>query len=90
MWGYTDKKLNDYANRQWSGLMSSFYGQRWKMFTDAVIKAMEEGRDFDEAATTAAIKEWEGSWTLEKDAVTPPSDANPVHIARQLREKYLR
>lgn len=90
IWGYTDKKLNDYANRQWSGLLAGFYGQRWKMFTDAVIKAMEEGRAFDEASVTARIKEWEGSWALQKDPTTPVSDANPVHIARQLREKYLR
>lgn len=90
VWGYTDKKLNDYANRQWSGLLSGFYGKRWKMFTDAVLKAMEEGREFDEAATTAAIKDWEGSWILEKSAVTPVSDTNPVHLARKYRQKFLR
>lgn len=89
IWGYTDKKLNDYANRQWSGLLSSFYGKRWRMFTDAVIAAMEEGREFDEAATTDAIKEWEGKWILEKPAPTPLSNANPVALARQYRSTIM-
>lgn len=87
-WGETDQKLNDYANRQWSGLMNDFYAKRWKMFTDAVISAMEKGVEFDEAATTAAIKEWEGQWTLRKGSLTPVSDKNPVKIARRLRAKY--
>lgn len=84
VWGYTDKKLNDYANRQWSGLLSGFYGQRWHMFTDAVIKAMEAGTVFDEAATTAAIKEWEGTWAASKEPVTPVSSENPVTVAREV------
>lgn len=88
IWGYPDMKLNDYANRQWSGLLKDFYGKRWKMFTDAVINAMENGKEFDEAATVAEIKEWEGKWTLGKEALTPVSNANPVELARDLRAKY--
>lgn len=88
IWGYTDKHLNDYANRQWSGLMNNFYGKRWKMFTDAVIAAMEAGVEFDAAATNEAIKNWEGEWTNQKEPQTPISNANPVEIARKLNVKY--
>lgn len=87
-WGYTDQLLNDYANRQWSGLLNSFYGKRWKIFNDAVISSMEKGIEFDEAATTALIKEWEGKWTLEKETLTPVSDRNPITISRVIRAKY--
>lgn len=90
IWSYPDKKLNDYANRQWSGLLSDFYGQRWQMFTDAVIDAMDKGVPFDEEATTSAIKQWEGSWAASRQPVTPLSDARPTDLARKYREKYLR
>ena len=90
IWGYTDKKLNDYANRQWSGLLNSFYRTRWNMFTSAVIEAMENGRDFDKEATTEAIKAWEGQWAQSKAAETPVVRNSPVELARKYRDKYLR
>lgn len=89
IWGYPDKKLNDYANRQWSGLLADFYGQRWKMFTDAVIEAMEKGVPFDEKAATQAIKQWEGTWAASRRPVTPLSDGRPTDLARKYRAKYL-
>lgn len=88
VWGYPDKHLNDYANRQWSGLLKNYYGKRWEIFTNAVIDAMENGKTFDEEATIKTIKDWEGNWSNLKDAQTPVSDKNPVQIARKLRSKY--
>lgn len=90
IWGYPDKKLNDYANRQWSGLLSSFYRQRWNMFCSDLIAAMEQGVPFDEAATTARIKEWEGTWPESKGALTPvDTDIDVVSLVRKYRNTYL-
>lgn len=84
IWGYPDKKLNDYANRQWSGLINSFYRQRWAMFNEALINAMENGIPFDQDAVLAGIKQWEAGWAASKAPVTPVSSENPVAVARQL------
>lgn len=39
-WGPLDKKssLIDYANKQWSGMLRSYYYNRWKMFFDELTK----------------------------------------------------
>ncbi|WP_279149852.1 alpha-N-acetylglucosaminidase [Muribaculum intestinale] len=98
VWGLPGRKLNDYANRQWAGLLSDFYLQRWKMFTDAVISAMEEGREYDEAAFVESVKVWEGEWPEKsmlsglrhaempgQSAVSPEST---VSLVRSIMAKY--
>ncbi|WP_289754894.1 alpha-N-acetylglucosaminidase [Muribaculum intestinale] len=98
VWGLPGRKLNDYANRQWAGLLSDFYLQRWKMFTDAVISAMEEGREYDEAAFVESVKVWEGEWPEKsmlsgrrhaampgQSAVSPEST---VRLVRSIMAKY--
>jgi alpha-N-acetylglucosaminidase len=42
-WGPDDPKtdLHEYANKEWNGLMSSFYLPRWKMFTDNCVAKLE-------------------------------------------------
>lgn len=61
IWG--SKSLNDYANRDWSGLMGTYYKARWEIFFDEAAKAMEEGRKFDEQACQDKIWQFSLDWT---------------------------
>lgn len=65
VWGdsYT---LTDYANRNWNGLLSSYYKVRWKMFIDKALECMKEGRDFDTEAFDKEVREFEISWAKGK------------------------
>jgi alpha-N-acetylglucosaminidase len=45
VWGDT-YHLSDYANRDWDGLVETFYKVRWKMFFDAVLAAYDAGEPF--------------------------------------------
>ncbi|MBS1814212.1 MAG: alpha-N-acetylglucosaminidase [Acidobacteria bacterium] len=43
-WGHrkaSEQDLHEYANRDWSGLVSDYYMPRWKMFFDSLDKALE-------------------------------------------------
>lgn len=88
IWSPPDLQLNDYGNRQWSGLMKSFYRERWKKFTDAVIAAMENNEEFNQPEVIADIKRWEGEWIDKKDKLTPISSRRPSDLARNYRMKY--
>ncbi len=35
-WSFEDNFLHEYAARHWSGLMKSFYYERWKIFFDNI------------------------------------------------------
>lgn len=45
VWGDT-YHLSDYANRDWDGLVETFYKVRWQMFFDAVLAAFDAGEPF--------------------------------------------
>ena len=88
VWGYPGTKLNDYANRQWSGLLGDFYRGRWNLFSQELIAAMESNTPFDQDKFRDKCVEWEAEWAQSTTPVTPVSDENPVDLARAYREKY--
>ena len=55
--------LNDYANRMWGGLVGDYYAKRWNLFFEAVIKAVKEGKEFDEKAFGEELSKFEHKWT---------------------------
>ena len=88
-WGYPDTRLNDYANRHWSGLISGFYLPRWTIFINALIRSMESGDDFSNDSVKNQIIQFENNWISSIHPLPAvPSDENPVALARDLRKKY--
>lgn len=70
--------LNDYANRMWGGLVKDYYAQRWNLFFEAVIKAVEKGKEFDEKAFGEELSKFEVAWTKKHNKF--PSEAQPCTI----------
>ena len=61
VWG-DSPRLSDYANRDWDGLVETFYKVRWKMFFDAVLASFDAGEEFDSHALDDAIRVFELQW----------------------------
>lgn len=88
LWGDKDCPLNEYACRQWSGLLNDFYKPRWKQFFAKLENAITSNKDVDMNAFTTQIKNWEWQWVNEnKDYPVIPS-GNPIVVSRQLYKKY--
>lgn len=87
-WGGRGIDLNDYANRGWSGLVSSYYAPRWKMFTDEVIAAVESHKPFDDKKIQEQIKDFEFEWMQSTTPIQETPKGDVVNIGRQLIEKY--
>ncbi|MEU3608667.1 alpha-N-acetylglucosaminidase [Streptomyces sp. NPDC035033] len=84
-WGHragSEAGLHDYANREWSGLVSGFYAPRWSAYLDSLETSLVTGR------APAAIDwfSWENAWNLRRDSypVTPKGD--PVALATRVRD----
>lgn len=88
VWGQKNTQLNDYANRGWGGLTRSFYRERWKRFTDAVVTAVEAGKKFDEEKFHQDITQFEYDWTLQKETFPITSGEDAVKVANELTRKY--
>lgn len=72
--------LHDYSNRQWGGMLKSFYLPRWEMF----FKALENGEAVPESSEWFRIEE---SWTRRTD-IPEAGIGNPADIAEELYAKY--
>lgn len=57
IWGETESlRLNDYANRAWSGLTRCYYLPRWELFIDTHLDCLRSGKAFDPEAFNASCK----------------------------------
>ena len=88
LWGDKDCPLNEYACRQWSGLLNDFYKPRWERYFAKAISSMETGKELDMNAFTKEIKDWEWKWVnTRKDYPVNPR-GNSVEEAKKLYQKY--
>ncbi len=88
-WNDRPGELNGYSAREWAGLMGSFYRNRWAMFLADLVRALDEGKVFDEKATHDRIRSWEQEWTRRTDRFPAEPQGDALKISRALLEKYL-
>ncbi|MDQ1006628.1 alpha-N-acetylglucosaminidase [Streptomyces sp. V4I23] len=73
--------LRDYANREWSGLVSGFYAKRWALYLDSLDTALATGR------APAAIDwfAWENAWNQQRDRYPVEPSGDPVAKAAEVQ-----
>ncbi|MFJ7493348.1 alpha-N-acetylglucosaminidase [Streptomyces sp. NPDC097727] len=73
--------LRDYANREWSGLVSDFYAKRWMLYFDSLDTALVTGQP------PAAIDwfERDDAWNRETKSYPVKSTGDPVAWAETVR-----
>ncbi|MDE3144959.1 MAG: alpha-N-acetylglucosaminidase [Bacteroidota bacterium] len=88
LWGDENCPLNEYACRQWSGLMNDFYKPRWQQFIAKLSSSLETGKDFDNASFIKEIKKWEWHWVNERKDYPLAVKGNAVGVSGSLYHKY--
>ena len=88
LWGDEDCPLNEYACRQWSGLLSDFYKPRWEKFFAILEKCLRTSTEFDIAVFNKEIKDWEWKWVNSRKDYPTATTGDPVTVAKQLYAKY--
>ena len=63
VWG-DSPYLCDYANRDWDGLVETYYKVRWQMFFDAVLDAFDAVEGFDAAGFDRKLWDFECHWAM--------------------------
>ncbi len=106
LWGDIgrDPALCDYAWREWGGLIREYYLPRWRMYYDAVLENMRNGREtpdntpngrlvFDRPLTRATevgkkLFEFEYRWIDTMCDYPEPADNDVLPFVDRLVEKY--
>ncbi len=89
-WGDRGNMLTDYADRTWSGLVSSYYKGRWKLFFQAVNQALQEDIPLDEDALKETLMDFEYDWWANRPGTFPSAPkGDPKAAVRQALKDVL-
>ena len=80
--------LNDYANREWAGLIGSYYLGRWTLFVNALADDLAGKAKFNQGAFNKARGEFEVAWITGQSPLPAKPQGDTVAVARQLYAKY--
>lgn len=81
--------LNDYACRNWSGLLWGYYAKRWDVYIREATSAVIAGMEFDQNASKAGIDKFQEKWAASTEEVLQGSSSQNVLMhCRELRDKY--
>ena len=89
LWGKASSPLDDYSNRQWSGMMRDYYAGRWQLFYEELDQTLRDKREWDIAAFDKKVRAWQDDWTHKTNNF--PTEANgqcPVKKSASLYKKY--
>ena len=78
----------DYANRQWAGLVGTFYLARWRIWLTALQSALATGQTFDSEAVGRHVRETELAWTNQHEPHPTEPHGDTIEVSRRLWERY--
>ncbi len=84
-WGYGDQHivLNDYAHREWAGLLGTLYYDRWKLFIDDLEKQLK-----GQKAANIDYAKYEENWTKQVNSFPDKPQGNAIQTANEIFLKY--
>jgi len=88
LWGPDNSGLDNYAIRQWAGVLSDYILPRWQTFYRQLDLSLETGQPFDSRRVDQLILKQQAEWTHKTNRFTTTPDGNTVRLARVLLEKY--
>jgi alpha-N-acetylglucosaminidase len=79
---------NEYACKQWSGLLTDFYKPRWEQFFLKIEDELKNGKNLDVGKFSQEIREWEWNWVNRRKDYPVQPVGDPVMVAREFYSKY--
>lgn len=87
LWGQTPS-IDDYARKEWSGMVRGYYHKRWKAYLEQVGVSLEGKQAFDKAAFAQKQRQWMAQWSDQKETYPTKPSGDSVMLARRLWQKY--
>ena len=88
MWGY-HQNIEDYASKQWAGLVGDYYLRRWKLLSKYMLESIVRGTDLDFDGYEKERFVLESSWGEEHTKYPTSPIGNSIDVAYQMYEKYV-
>ena len=89
MWG-PNQNLEDYAAKEWSGMVSSYYAPRWKLFLRVIDQSIAANKTFNKTGYENMLFTLETDWGKEIKAYPTTPTGDTIEISGKLLQKYFR
>ena len=87
--GSENTVLDNYAIKQWAGILSDYILPRWQTFYRQLDLSLETGESFDAHKTDLMILKQQDEWTHKNNRFTTIADKdNTVQLAQAFLQKY--
>ena len=87
LWGQ-GPAIDDYARKEWSGMLSGYYLKRWEWYLCEVRDSLKNKQSFDDAEFGRKLRQWMAEWSDGQEAYPTEPSGNSVVVARRLWKKY--
>ena len=88
LWGGPSGILNDYARKEWSGLISGYYKVRWEKFIEEIRKELRTDVPYNEVAFDDELMTWMDEWSSANDMYPHQPQGESVAVVKKLWAKY--
>ena len=88
MWGY-QQNIEDYASKQWSGLVGDYYMRRWELLIFFMLDSIVKGTELDFDAYEKERFLLESSWGQEHTNYPTEATGNSLLVAYEMYNKYV-
>ena len=87
MWG-PNENIEDYAAKEWSGLVSSYYAQRWKLFINTIDESIMNDKAFNKTAYESMLFTLKKNWGEKIEAYPTTPTGDTIELSNKLMQKY--
>lgn len=87
-WGNEGNGIIDYASRDLSGLISSYYKARWEMFFGKLRNSIKNNTPLDMDAINKEMASFEWNWTGQQTTFNDKPMGNSLEIVKEIYSTY--
>jgi len=87
-WGNEGNEIIDYASRDLSGLISSYYKVRWEKFFAILKKNLQHDTPLDMDSINKEMAAFEWNWTGQQTEFSGKPQGDPLKMVQKIHKKY--
>ena len=87
LWGKSTR-IDDYARKEWSGLISGYYYSRWQWYLDELAISLKADKPFDNAKFQSELRKWMVQWSVARETYPSKPKGDCIKVAKKLWDKY--
>ncbi|XP_019748147.1 alpha-N-acetylglucosaminidase [Hippocampus comes] len=87
LWGPSGE-IQDYASKEWGGLMEDYYAQRWGLFVQTLVECLDSGQPFKQDAFNQAVFQVEKGFIYNGRKYPTKPQGDTYEITRRIFLKY--